>query len=73
MAGISVSMKRSELEKKVDTIFLLEKLGRGMRIMSENVETSALPSRVKKLLARLDRVPVPGDRGKRPAHPKRRG
>ncbi len=46
-------------EQKVLTTFLVEKLGRGIRIMSENVETPKLPKKMKDLLARLAKVPPP--------------
>jgi hypothetical protein len=46
-------------EQKVLTTFLVEKLGRGIRIMSENVEALKLPKKMKDLLARLAKVPPP--------------
>jgi hypothetical protein len=46
-------------EQKVLTTFLVAKLGRGIRIMSENVETPKLPKKMKDLLARLAKVPPP--------------
>jgi len=52
-------MERKDNEQKVLTTFLVEKLGRGIRIMSGNVETPKLPSKMKELLARLAKVPPP--------------
>jgi hypothetical protein len=63
----SFSMERRQLEKKLATTFVLEKLGRGIRILSENVETPRLPSRMKELLARLERVPEGADPQERKA------
>lgn len=45
------------MREKVPTTFLLMKLGLGIRVMSENVETPALPKRMGDLLTRLEKVP----------------
>jgi hypothetical protein len=45
-------MERKDGETKVLTAILVEKLGRGGRIMSGNVETAKLPKKMKDLLAR---------------------
>ena len=50
-------MERKDNEQEILTTFLVEKLGRGIRIMSGNVETPKLPRKMKELLARLARVP----------------
>ena len=39
------------MSRKILTTFLVEKLGRGIRIMSGNVETPKLPSKMKERLA----------------------
>lgn len=52
-------MERKDSEQKDLPTFLVEKLGRGIRIMSGNVETSKLPSKMKELLARLAKVTPP--------------
>ena len=52
-------MERKDNEQKDLPIFLVEKLGRGIRIMSGNVETPKLPRKMKKLLARLAKAPLP--------------
>lgn len=49
-------MERKDTEKALTT-FLVEKLGCGIRIMTGNVETPKLPSKMKELLARLAKVP----------------
>jgi hypothetical protein len=52
-------MERKDNEPKALTTFLVEKLGRGILIMSGNVETPKLPSKMKDLLARLAKVVPP--------------
>lgn len=52
------SMEHKDVEQNVPTAFLVEKLGRGIRILSANVETPELPSKMKVLLARLAKVDV---------------
>lgn len=52
-------MEREGNEQKDLPTFLVEKLGRGIRIMSGNVETPKLPKKMKELLARLATVPPP--------------
>lgn len=47
-------MEPQDAEKRIPTKLLLEKLGRGIRILSENVETPRLPGRMTELLARLE-------------------
>ena len=50
-------MERKDNDQKDLPTFLVEKLGRGIRIMSGNVETSKLPRKMKELLDRLAKVP----------------
>lgn len=52
-------MERKDNQQEVLTTFLVERLGRGIRIMSGNVETPKLPKKMKELLARLAKVPPP--------------
>jgi hypothetical protein len=52
-------MERKDTEPRVPTAFLVDKLGRGIRIMSGNVETPKLPKKMKELLAQLATVPPP--------------
>ena len=46
-------MEREGNEQKDLPTFLVEKLGRGIRIMSGNVETPKLPRKMKEVLARI--------------------
>ena len=54
-------MERKDNEQQILTTFLVERLGRGIRIMSGNVETPKLPSKMKELLARLAEAPPPSN------------
>ena len=50
-------VERKDNEQQILMTFLVERLWRGIRIMSGNVETPKLPSKMKELLARLAKVP----------------
>ena len=52
-------MERKDNDQEILTTFLVEKLGRGIRIMSGNVETPKLPSKMKEVLAGLAKVAPP--------------
>ena len=54
-------MERKDNEQQILTTLLVERLGRGIRIMSGNVETPKLPSKMKELLARLAEAPPPSN------------
>ncbi len=59
LCAVSLLWSVKNNEPKALTTFLVEKLGRGILIMSGNVETPKLPSKMKDLLARLAKVVPP--------------
>ena len=60
-------MEYASVEKKIENVFFLEKLGRGLREVLGEPETLAVPDRMKELLVLLEKVTEPEENSAAPS------